>query len=96
MAAWGVQQNCMPTKYVLSRFHLEKLRRVLVKSEKFVKVELTICDCNRLRQDIQITQKTKPFYKGLTIYLNDLLKEFPVPDNFGALWGTTWQLCCKK
>ena len=26
---------------------------------------------------------------------NDLLKEFTVPGNFGALWCTIWQLCCK-
>ena len=24
---------------------------------------------------------------------NGLLKVFPVPGNFGALWCTTWQLC---
>ena len=21
---------------------------------------------------------------------------FPVPNNFGALWCTTWQICCKN
>ena len=24
------------------------------------------------------------------------MKEFPVLDNFGALWSTTWQLCSEN
>ena len=27
---------------------------------------------------------------------NDLLRVFPVPGNFGALWYTTWQQCCEN
>ena len=38
------------------------------------------------------------FHKGLTTFFEniDLLRVFPVPGNFGGLWYTTWQLCCRN
>ena len=38
------------------------------------------------------------FHKGLTTFFrkNDLMKVFPVPDNFGAMCHTTWKLCCEN
>ena len=46
----------------------------------------------------QTKKKFSSFYKGLTAFLekNKLLKVFPVPGNFGALWCITWQLCSEN
>ena len=70
MAALDAQQNFMPTKYIFFFLSLlAYIKNYSVFCENFAKAEHTICDCNRLGQDIQTNKKPfSSFYKGLTIF----------------------------
>ena len=51
MAALNSQQNFMPSSYIF--FSIPVRLKVIAFLPKKCQVEHTICDCNRLNQDIQ-------------------------------------------
>ena len=98
IAALDAQQNFMLTRYLffLSISVRSKVIAFYVKNLR----KLNILSVMQLTES-RYSNKLKPFssyHKGLTTFFekNNLLKVFPVPGNFGALWYTAWQLCCEN
>ena len=99
MAVWDAQQNAMPTRYLFFFLSLLEQKHYCGFCQNLPKLNiLSVIAIDWVKVHKQTKKTFSSFHKGQTTLFekNDLLNVFLVPDNFGAMWYTTWQLCSEN